>query len=124
MAKSGKLLNALAIVTGAFLLTAGIWGLSSKLVFGIFTTNAIHAAIHLILGVIGIVVGIRHNAHGFCILLSVLLGIVGILYFIPVAGSYVIQFLDVNAAAAYLYIVLAIVLPIAAALDKRSVNAR
>lgn len=122
MTRSGKLVDGLAIAVGAFLVAEGIWGLSSNVVFGVFTTNTTHAAIHLILGVIAIALGILHNANGFCIFLSILLGLVGILYFIPGASDFVIGFLNVNAAVAYFNIVLAVVLPIVVALGKRSVT--
>jgi hypothetical protein len=124
MTRSAKLTDGLAILTGAFLLIAGIWGLTSTTVFGVFTTNTTHAAIHLVLGVIGIVTGIRHRANGFCVFLSILLGLIGIVYFIPAGGTYVRQYLNVNAAVAYFNIVLAIVLAIVVAIGRQSRKGR
>lgn len=91
-----------AILVGAFLLIEGVWGLSSPVVFGVLTTNTLHAVIHISLGVIGVWVGLRTGARTFCLFLGVLLVAVGALWFIPVAGSIITSLLNVNAAVAYL----------------------
>jgi hypothetical protein len=36
------------------LLFEGIWGEFSDVVFGVLTTNRIHATIHILLGIVGI----------------------------------------------------------------------
>ncbi len=91
-----------AILVGAFLLIEGIWGLSSPVVFGVLTTNLLHAVIHIALGLIGIWVGLRTGARKFCLFLGVLLVVVGGLWFVPVAGPIITSLLNVNAAVAYL----------------------
>ena len=91
-----------AMLVGAFLLVEGVWGLSSPIVFGVLTTNTLHAVIHITLGVIGVWVGLRTGARKFCLFLGVLLVAVGALWFLPVAGSIITSLLNVNAAVAYL----------------------
>ncbi len=94
-----------AILVGVFLLIEGVWGLSSPVVFGVLTTNTLHAVIHIALGVIGIWVGLKGGARKYCLFLGVLLLAVGTLWFIPVAGSIITSLLNVNAAVAYLNLV-------------------
>jgi hypothetical protein len=91
-----------ALVVGAFLLVEGIWGLSSPVVFGVLTTNLLHAVIHIVLGVTGIWTGLRTGARRFCLFLGVLLVAVGALWFVPGIGSIITSLLNVNAAVAYL----------------------
>ncbi len=91
-----------AILVGAFLLIEGVWGLFSPIVFGVLTTNTLHAVIHIALGFIGVWVGLRTGARKFCLFLGVLLVAVGALWFIPVVGPIITSLLNVNAAVAYL----------------------
>ncbi|MBA3882615.1 MAG: DUF4383 domain-containing protein [Chthoniobacterales bacterium] len=93
-----------AIVIGAFLLIEGIWGLTSDVVFGVLTTNRTHAIIHIVLGLIGLFVGWKRTARGFCIFLGALLLAVGVLRFIPGAAELIVQLLNVNTAVAVLNI--------------------
>jgi len=106
-----------AILVGVFLLIEGVWGLFSPVVFGVFTTNTLHAVIHIALGVIGVWVGLKGGARKYCLFLGVLLVAVGALWFIPVVGSIITSLLNVNAAVAYLNLVVgavALVLALAA----------
>ena len=48
-----------AVIIGVFLLIEGIWGEFSDVVFGVLTTNRIHATIHILLGIVGIYTGLR-----------------------------------------------------------------
>jgi uncharacterized membrane protein len=121
MKQSSTLVNGFAFLLGLFLLIEGIWGLSSEVVFGIFTTNTTHAVIHLALGLIAIVLGVRKKARSFCIFLGLLLAIVGILRFIPGADSLVIKILNVNEAVAYLNIAIGSVLLILVFSSRRDV---
>ncbi len=91
-----------SLLVGAFLLVEGIWGLSSPVVFGVLTTNLLHAVIHIVLGLIGIWVGLRTGARKFCLFLGILLVAVGALWFVPGIGSIITSLLNVNAAVAYL----------------------
>ncbi len=105
MNDSSKAANGFAILVGAFLLIEGIWGLTSEVVFGVLTTNVTHAIIHIVLGIIGIVLGWKRRARGFCIFLGALLLAVGVLRFVPGAGELTVQILNVNTAVAWLNIV-------------------
>ncbi len=88
--------NTFAVVIGAFLLIEGIWGLFSDVVFGVFSTNVVHASIHIVLGISGIVLGMKQNAGAYCTLLGVLLIIVGLLYFVLGTDSFMVRLLNVN----------------------------
>jgi hypothetical protein len=102
MNRSDGACGVFALVVGAFLLVEGIWGLSSPVVFGVLTTNLLHAVIHIVLGLIGIWVGLKAGARKFCLFLGVLLVAVGALWFVPGIGSMITSLLNVNAAVAYL----------------------
>lgn len=102
MTRSNGLCGPFAIVVGAFLLVEGLWGFFSPVVFGVLTTNTLHAVIHVTLGVIGLWVGMRSGARTYCLWLGVLLFAVGVLWFVPVIGSFLTSLLNINAAVTYL----------------------
>ena len=113
-----------AMVAGIFLLIEGIWGHFSPVVFGIFTTNALHAAIHVVLGLIGIATAMKSGARTFCLFLGVLLVAVGALRFVPVAGDLILSLLNVNTAVAVFNIVVgAVAIMIARASPKGEIAA-
>ena len=97
-----------AMVIGIFLLVEGVWGLFSDVVFGFLTTNLLHAAIHIALGLIGISLGKNDKARGYCIFLGALLLAVGILRFIPGINNILIDLLNVNVAVALVNILVGI----------------
>ena len=106
-----------AVLVGAFLLVEGIWGLSSPVVFGVLTTNTLHAVIHIALGAVGLWAGLKSGARQFCLFLGVLLAAVGALWFVPGVSALIRSLLNVNAAVAYLNLAvgaIAIVLALAA----------
>ena len=105
MNRSNGLCGPFALLVGAFLLVEGIWGFFSPVVFGIFTTNTLHAVIHVALGVIGLWVGLKSGARNYCLYLGVLLVAVGALWFVPGVGSIITSLLNVNAAVACLNLV-------------------
>lgn len=107
---SSSATNTLAVLTGAFLLIEGIWGLFSTEVFGILTTNTAHAVIHLLLGGTALILGIKHRAKGFCIFLGLLLVIVGLLRFVPGGDEVIVSLLNVNVPVAVLNLILGAVL--------------
>lgn len=45
-----NLLKVLSIMIGILFLISGIWGFSSRIVFGMFTTNILHAIFQMIIG--------------------------------------------------------------------------
>ncbi len=106
-----------AILAGAFLVIEGVWGLFSPVVFGVLTTNTLHAGIHIALGVVGVWVGLKGGAKKYCLFLGALLVVVGALWFVPGIGSIITLLLNVNAPVAYLNLVVgavALVLALAA----------
>lgn len=109
-----------AIIVGVFLLVEGIWGETSDVVFGVLTTNRIHATVHILLGIVGIWTGLKGGSRGFLIFLGVLLAAVGILWFIPGTRALVVDILNVNQAVAVFNIVVGIVSLVVAFVSRRS----
>jgi uncharacterized membrane protein len=105
MKKSLSAVNIFVIVLSIFLIFQGFWGLFSPVVFGLFSTNVLHAIIHLFLGFTGLYTGLRNHARKFSLYIGVLLLVVGILYFIPGADDIVTGLLDLNDAVAYTNII-------------------
>ena len=100
--RSNPVNNVFSIILGAFLMLEGVWGLFSEVVFGMFTTNTVHAVIHILLGIAGIVLGIKQNAGGFCTLLGVFLLCVSAIWFTLGPDSFLIRLLNVNQPVAVL----------------------
>lgn len=98
-----------ALIVGVFLLVEGIWGEFSDVVFGVLTTNRLHATIHIVLGIVGIWTGMKGGAREFCIFLGALLLAVGVFRFVPVVGDLMVSLLNVNQAVAIFNIVVGIV---------------
>ena len=109
-----------AVLIGVFLLIEGIWGEFSDVVFGVLTTNRIHATIHILLGIVGIYTGLKGGSRGFLIFLGILLAAVGILRFVPGIGELIVSILNVNPAVAYFNITVGIVSLIIAFMSARS----
>lgn len=103
-------IDILTMIISIFLFLEGIWGLFSPVVFGIFTTNTLHAVIHLALGVIGIFLSARAISRGFANFLGALLLLVGILYYLPEVGDLIVRLLNVNSSVAIFNIMVGIVL--------------
>ena len=116
--------NKFAIALGAFLIIEGIGGLVGPVVFWIFTTNVLHAAIHLLLGFSGLYIGLRNHARKFSLYVGILLLVVGILYFTPSADSLVKKILNVNSAVAYFNIIIGITAILFALLSPKKVVAQ
>ena len=99
----------LAPILGAFLLIEGIWGLFSPVVFGVLTTNIVHAVIHIFLGVTGLFAGPMGFSRGYLFGVGFLLMVVGILRFVPGASDLVVSLLNVNVQVAYFNIVVGLI---------------
>lgn len=99
-----RIASVYTILLGLFLLAEGIWGLSSKIVFQVLTTNTTHAVIHIALGVLGLWMGIIRRPRNYCLLVGLLLLTVGVLRFVPGLDQWTIELLNVNFAVAYLNI--------------------
>ena len=95
----------LAALLGAFLLVEGIWGLMSPVVFGVLTTNIVHAIIHIFLGVLGLFAAPMKFSRGYLFGVGSLLLAVGILRFVPGTSELLVTLLNVNIAVAYFNIV-------------------
>ena len=121
MKKPLSAVNIFAVILGLFLVIEGFWGMFNPIVFGIFSTNLLHATIHLLLGVTGIYLGTRNKARNFSLYVGVLLFVVGILYFVPGADTLVIQLLNVNNAVAFLNIIVGILAVLFALLTPKRV---
>ncbi len=106
---------------GAFLLIEGIWGLFSPVVFGLLTTNTLHAVIHIALGITGILAGRRGFARPYLLGVGALLLVVGILRFVPGASELVVSLLNVNVAVAYFNIAVGVISLLVALSAPRSI---
>ena len=94
-----------ARILGIFLLIEGIWGLFSPVVFGVLSTNRLHAVIHIVLGITGVVLSRRAGARGYLLGVGGLLAVVGALFFVPGVSGLIIGLLNVNFAVAVFNIV-------------------
>jgi hypothetical protein len=98
-----------AMLLGVFLLIEGCWGLFSPIVFGVLSTNKVHAVIHIVLGIVGLVAGRSSAARGYLIGVGGLLLVVGVLRFVPGASDIVVSVLNVNYAVAYFNIAVGVI---------------
>ena len=98
-------MRVLAWILALFLLVVGIWGFFSPVVLLFLTTNFVHACIETLLGLIGLGAARRH-ARGYLLWVGLLLVVVGILYFVPIASLYVTGLLAVNVYVAVMNIIL------------------
>ncbi|CAN5547951.1 hypothetical protein BH10BAC5_BH10BAC5_08990 [soil metagenome] len=103
-------IDILTMIVSVFLFLEGIWGLFSPVVFGIFSTNVLHAVIHLALGAVGIFLSARAKSREFAVFLGALLLLVGIFYYLPDLGDLVVRLLNVNSSVAVFNIIVGIVL--------------
>ncbi len=93
-----------AFLVGILFLVQGIWNLIDPPFLGIFTSNILHAVIHVALGITGIWTALRSGAYTFLIFLGILLLTVGILFFIETAGELIEELFRVNRPVALLNI--------------------
>jgi hypothetical protein len=99
--------NRFAAGLATFLLVEGAWGLASPVVFGVFSTNRLHATIHLAFGAWGLIFALRDRAKQFLLTVGTVLLVVGVLFFVP-QGHVVTERLAVNRAVAVLNVVLGV----------------
>jgi hypothetical protein len=102
----------------AWLLIQGISGLVSPVVLGLFTTNRVHAVIHLLLAAWGFKAALTTGARGFLWAFSVIMLLAGLLYFLP-GGRQWTDLLAINEAGAWLNLGIGTVALIAAGLKPR-----
>ena len=104
-----RLMNSIdyfAVAIGILLLIQGIWNLLDPPFLGVFTSNILHAVIHILLGVIGIWTGWTSGAYGFCLFLGILLLGVGVLFYVQGIGGILESLFNLNSAVARLNIVI------------------
>lgn len=106
--KQNSRVNGFAIIVGAFLIVEGIWEFFSPVLFGVLTSNALHGAVHILLGITGIFTGLRGGARRFCIFLGTLLLVVDLLWFIPATNGLIVRLFNVNQAVAILNLIVAL----------------
>jgi hypothetical protein len=92
-------------ILAVFLIIEGVWGLFSPVVFGMLSTNTLHAVIHIVLGIVGIIATRSGGVRGYLLGVGGLLLVVGILRFVPGISDLVVSLLNVNTAVAYFNIV-------------------
>lgn len=112
--------NIFVVILGMFFIIEGFWGLFSPVVFGVLTTNLLHAVIHLILGFGGVFLGLRNRGRNYSFFVGVLLLVVGLLYFIPGGEKLVVDILNVNSAVATLNIAVSVIAIILALLTPKT----
>lgn len=105
ISKPKLLVDVFIMIVSIFLLIEGIWGTVSPVVFGVFSTNLLHAIIHIVLGGVGLFLSLRANSVGFSIILGVLLLIVGLLYFVQRLQTDLVELLNINTNVAVFNIV-------------------
>ncbi len=108
------------MIAGVFLIIEGIWGMFSPMVFGIFSTNKLHATIHIVLGVLGIYTAMNKGARQWCTLVGLLIIVVGVLRFVPGIGDIIVSLLNVNEAVAIFNIVVGAAALLVARMSARS----
>mgnify|MGYP001796752148 CR=1 FL=1 len=109
MPKTLNAVNVFAIVLGIFLTIEGALGLFNPMLFGLFSTNPLHAVIHLMLGVSGIYAGLRNHARNFSYFTGFLLLVVGLLFFVPAIEPLQVKLFNLNRPVAVFNIIVGIV---------------
>jgi uncharacterized membrane protein len=109
-------------IVAIFLLIEGIWGFFSPIVFGVLSTNYLHATIHVLLGLVGLWAASRGFARGFLQGLGCLLMVVGLLWFIPGTRNLVEELFSVNQSVAALNVVLGAISLLVAGVTSRPVD--
>ena len=108
-----------SIIIGIFFIIQGSWGLIDPPPFEVFTTNATHAVIHILLGIVGVWTGAKKGAYIFCIFLALVFAVLGILYFIEYTGEILAALFNMNFAVAVLNLVIALLALMFALADGR-----
>ena len=96
--------NMFALLVGILLLVQGIWDLIDPPFLGVFTSNLLHAVIHVVLGVVAILTAVKGGAYTFLVFLGIILLSLGILFFIEPIGEFMIELFLINEAVAWLNI--------------------
>lgn len=81
----------------------------SPVVFGVLSTNKLHATIHILLGILGIYTAMRTGARTWCYGVGALIVVVGILWFVPGISEIIVSLRNVNKAVAIFNIVAGVI---------------
>jgi uncharacterized membrane protein HdeD (DUF308 family) len=114
-----RTLDFYCIIIGALLLTQGIYNLADPPFLGVFTSNPLHAVIHILLGISGIWTGLRGGAYIFATSLGILLLTLGIFFFVHPLKGVLIDLFNVNAPVAWLNIIIGTVSLLVVVVGKR-----
>jgi uncharacterized membrane protein HdeD (DUF308 family) len=106
MMKSFTNVDIFALLVGILLLLQGIWNLIDPPFLGIFTSNLLHAVIHVALGIIGIWTALRSGSYTFLIFLGILLVSIGTLFFVDPAKEFLVDIFNISEPVAWLNIFL------------------
>lgn len=98
--------DTVATTLGVLLAFMGVWGLYSHTVLKVFTTNTLHAFVHIALGVAGVALGLASKSRAYCLGVGALLLGVGVLRFVPGVSSLAVAAFNVNVPVALLNITL------------------
>ncbi|MEG9328400.1 protein of unknown function [Salinimicrobium catena] len=101
-----RTLDFYCIIIGALLLVQGIYNLLDPPFLGVFTSNPLHAVIHVLLGITGIWTGLRGGAQVYALFLGILLLTLGISYFVAPLNEVLVNLFNVNAPVAWLNIII------------------
>ncbi len=84
------------LLISLFLAVEGAWGLLHPPAYGFLPTNTLRAAIHLVLGILGLVVLRTGRVHGYLRIVGSIVLAVGAGWFLPVVGDTIRSLLAVD----------------------------
>ncbi len=97
-----------ALILGIVLLILGIWGLTTKSVFG-FGVNIAQSVLHIIAGAFGLYVGSKGSGPGFNKTIGIIGIVLAILGFIPATAEILATQLNVNIAITWLHAIVGVI---------------
>ncbi|MEO6873443.1 MAG: DUF4383 domain-containing protein [Opitutaceae bacterium] len=109
--------SGLTLLICLFFVAEGVWGIFRPVVFGILTTNRLHAIVHIVLGLAGLLAWLKDAVKGYFGFLGSLLIVVSVLWFIPGTRNTPIDVLNVNGAVAIVNFVIGLICVAIAATD-------
>ncbi|MDQ6809726.1 MAG: DUF4383 domain-containing protein [Verrucomicrobiota bacterium] len=123
--KQNSLIRGFAIIVGALLVIEGICEQFTPVLFGVLTSNHLHGAVHILLGIVGTFTGLRGGARSFCIFLGTLLLVVDLLWFLPTTNELIVRLFNVNQPVAMMNLIVALVsLAVAFSSGRTALNER
>ena len=105
----GSLQKRYALILGVILLIAGIWGLFTDEILGIFGGNTTQSALYLVVGVLGVYAGTKKKGRGFNGTIGWIGVLIGILGFLPYTSEILTDLLNANTATTWLHLAIGVV---------------